>query len=228
MLVLFTDYVLLCCICPNFGTKSHPPPPVSLPWPKQLCCLSLKAADERRSDTIEMVRRDPLLMTQMREMLAKQDGGAAAAAVDAEIVRSVAASLGAMKRGSKSNTGRIAYNTVLAAVAGAGEHTCDPAHPCSPAARCPPGQPRDAAASLTARAERLGVRPNTYRQAHVRMHNANLSIPPKEALDEGRYLWTKPKTRSDATDERVVDLATRYWHSDDISRASGDSGKTLL
>ncbi|CAM9677252.1 unnamed protein product [Pylaiella littoralis] len=183
-----------------------------------------------------MVRGDPVLMEQMRKMLAEQDGGAAAAAaaaardsaIDAEIVRSTAASLEAMKEGSKSNVGRIAYNTVLAAVAGAGEHICDPAHPCNPAARCPPAPPQGAAASFTRRAERLGIRPNTYREAHVRMHNANLSIPPKEALDEGRYLWAERKTRSDATDRRVVDLATRYWHSDDISRASGDSGKILL
>ncbi|CAN0402065.1 unnamed protein product [Pylaiella littoralis] len=60
------------------------------------------------------------------------------------------------------------------------------------------------------------------------MKNANFSVPPQQALKEGRYLWADRKTRSDVTDSRVMDLARRYWHSDDVSRASGDSGQKAM
>ncbi|CAN0108099.1 unnamed protein product, partial [Pylaiella littoralis] len=60
------------------------------------------------------------------------------------------------------------------------------------------------------------------------MKNANFSLPPQQALKEGRYLWADRKTRSDVTDSRVMDLARRYWHSDDVSRASGDSGQKAM
>lgn len=60
------------------------------------------------------------------------------------------------------------------------------------------------------------------------MENANFYVPPQQALKEGRYLWADRKTRSDVTDSRVTDLARRYWHSYDVSRASGDSGELML
>ncbi|CAM9190735.1 unnamed protein product [Ectocarpus sp. 13 AM-2016] len=55
------------------------------------------------------------------------------------------------------------------------------------------------------------------------MHKIDHTIPPKDALEKGRYLWAPRKERSDKMDERVMGLARRFWHSDDISRASGDS-----
>lgn len=69
------------------------------------------------------------------------------------------------------------------------------------------------------------MRADTFREAHVRMHRTNHSIPPPQALEEGRYCWATRKIRSDATDQRVLDLAYRFWHSDNVSRASGDSGE---
>lgn len=56
------------------------------------------------------------------------------------------------------------------------------------------------------------------------MRLTDYSIPPAQAVEKGRYCWGRWKTRSDATDPRVTELAGRYWHTDDISRASGDSG----
>ncbi|CAB1107057.1 unnamed protein product [Ectocarpus sp. CCAP 1310/34] len=60
------------------------------------------------------------------------------------------------------------------------------------------------------------------------MHRTDHTIPPQEALEKGRYLWAPRKERSDKMDERVMGLARRFWHSDDISRASGDSGTKAM
>ncbi|CAB1096106.1 unnamed protein product [Ectocarpus sp. CCAP 1310/34] len=168
-----------------------------------------------------MVRKDPVLEEEMRTMLGVQ-GLEGVAAAHAENTRAMAASLAALKGKSQSNIGRVAYTTVLAAVAGAGEHTCSPTDPCNPAERCPPAEPQGGV-SFAQRAESLGVREKTFRAAYVRMHHTDHTIPPPQALEEGRYCWTTRKTRSDATDERVLELAIRFWHCDDVSRASGDS-----
>ncbi|CAM9212837.1 unnamed protein product [Ectocarpus sp. 12 AP-2014] len=178
------------------------------------------------ADVLEMVRKDPVLEEEMRTMLGVQ-GLEGKAAVHAENTRAMAASLAALKGKSQSNIGRVAYTTVLAAVAGAGEHTCSPTDPCNPAERCPPAEPQGGV-SFAQRAESLGVREKTFRAAHVRMHHTDHTIPPPQALEEGRYCWTRRKTRSDATDERVLELAIRFWHSDDVSRASGDSVKKAM
>lgn len=57
----------------------------------------------------------------------------------------------------------------------------------------------------------VGVRASTFREAYIPIHNANLSIPPEQALKEGRYIWAERKIRSDATDQLVMDLAKRFW-----------------
>ncbi|CAN0331182.1 unnamed protein product [Pylaiella littoralis] len=152
-------------------------------------------------------------MQQLREMLGTEELGAAAArvaAANAGIVRGAAAALEGMKRHSKTSIGRMVYNCALGTVVGEGEHTSDPA------------------ASLATRAEVLGVRPATYREANARMRKVDFSVPPQQALEEGHYLWAERKTRRDVRHPRVVDLAKRYWHCDDVSRASGDSGKKAM
>ncbi|CAB1110877.1 unnamed protein product [Ectocarpus sp. CCAP 1310/34] len=78
-----------------------------------------------------------------------------------------------------------------------------PTDPCNPAERCPPAAPQGGV-SFAQRAENLRVRGKTLRAAHVRMHHADHTIPPPQALEQGRYCWTTHKTRSDATDERVL------------------------
>ena len=145
------------------------------------------------------------------------------AAVNAENTRAMATSLQALKKNCKTNIGRIAYNTVLAAAAGAGEHVCSPDDPCDPARRCPPAAP-EGGVTMAQRAESLGVRTKTFRDGHWRMHLTDHSIHPAQAVEEGRYCWVQKKRRNDAMDERVQDLAVRWWHSDEVSRASGDSG----
>ena len=173
---------------------------------------------------------DAVLMGKMRAMLGAEALGeeaAKVAAVNAANTRTFAASLGALQQNSQSNIGRIAFTTGLSIAAGAGEHTCDPANPCDPADRCDAAEVLDGV-SLTQRAKSLGVRINTFREAHVRMHNTNHSIPPAQALEDGRYCWTSRKVRSDATNPRGLDLGIRFWHPDDVTRASGDSGELHL
>lgn len=173
---------------------------------------------------MQMIQDDPVLMEEMKAILVAEALGptrAKQAAVDAAITRMAAASLEALRQNcNRSDMDRIAYDTALAAVAGAGEHTCDPADPCDPANRCDAAEPRNGA-TLAKRAERLGVSFATFREAHIRMHNTNHSVPPEQALEEGCYLWARRKlTRSDATDRRVLDKGKKFWHSDDVSRAT--------
>lgn len=51
------------------------------------------------------------------------------------------------------------------------------------------------------------------------------NMPPAEALGSGEYAWTKRAQWSDATSQELLDQATRYWHSDNVSRATANSGK---
>lgn len=169
-----------------------------------------------------MVGRDPVLEEEMREHLGMPKPESVAA-VDAENTRAMGCSLAALQKNCKSNIGRIAYNTALAVAAGAGEHTCSPEDPCDPTERCLPAEPKGGV-TLRQRAESLGVREKTFREAHVRMHSVDHSVAPSEAVEEGRYCWAARKERSDKTDSRVLALAYRHWHSDDVSRGCGDSG----
>lgn len=187
---------------------------------------AVQPADERREKLMAEVRKDPVLQKQLRAMLGMPEQGSEAA-IHAENTRALAASLTALKRHCKSNIGRIAYNTALAVAAGAGEHTCSSDDPCDPARRCRPAKP-ESGVTLHQRAESLGVRMKTFRDAFWRMNLTDHSKPPSQALEEGRYCWVARRTRSDATDPRVLELAVRFWHTDDISRASGDSGIAVL
>lgn len=146
------------------------------------------------------------------------------AAVNAENTRAMATSLQALKKNCKTNIGRIAYNTVLAAAAGAGEHVCSPDDPCDPARRCPPAAP-EGGVTMAQRAESLGVRTKTFRDGHWRMHLTDHSIHPGTGCGRGALLLggTQGKERP-----RVLELAGRFWHTDAISRASGDSGTAVL
>lgn len=57
------------------------------------------------------------------------------------------------------------------------------------------------------------------------MKKARHDVSPQEALNLGLYLYSSRRKRSDAKDEECLDLARQYWHNDDISRATGNSGK---
>lgn len=83
---------------------------------------------KHRADVMRMVEEDPVLKKRMTSLPERVTAEAAAvAAQNAATVRATAASLQTLQKNCKSTIGRNAYNTVLAAVAGAGEHTCVPA-----------------------------------------------------------------------------------------------------
>lgn len=57
------------------------------------------------------------------------------------------------------------------------------------------------------------------------MHNTDHDVAPQQAVVEGTYIHSERKTRSDVTHPEVTAYMRVYWHSDDVSRATGNSGK---
>lgn len=84
---------------------------------------------------------------------------------------------------------------------------------------------RSEGVSSARQAASLGIRPQTFRDAEERMKNARHDLPPAEAVAQGAYVYNERKTRSDATSEELVVLMRRFWHGDDVSRATGNSGE---
>lgn len=174
----------------RFHNLTLPPTRTIIPY----ISYPIQQAPERRRADAELTVQgwSPAMKEDIESILGKEALGAAAstvAAIDAENTRAIIASLEALRLNTQSSMGRISYNTVLAAAAGAGEHTYNPAERCHPSSRCPAAPPQDAALSLAARAPSLGVRgAATFSAAHRRMHNTDHSVPPPEALEKGRYL----------------------------------------
>ncbi|CAB1114872.1 unnamed protein product [Ectocarpus sp. CCAP 1310/34] len=187
-----------------------------------------QASEERRSSALELIQKDHVLMERVRAMLgasAADQAAAKEAAVNAANTRALRASLQALKRHSNSSIGWTAYTTALATAAGAGEHTCPDPNLCPPGNRCKPAEP--GGVSFAERAKSLGIRYETFSDARVRMHNTNHDIAPRDAVSDGCYVYNERKTRSDVTNPEVMALAKAFWHSDDVSRATGNSGKLL-
>lgn len=186
-----------------------------------------QAAAKRRADAMELVRTDPVLREEVRELLEQATDPAAArvAEVNAANTGALRASLQLLKRHSHTTIGRIAYTTVLAAAAGAGEHSCEDPSKCHPGKRCRPVEP--GGISWARRADSLGIRRETFDEARVRMHNTDHDVTPQQAVGEGCYIHSERKTRSDVTHPEVTACMKVYWHSDDVSRATGNSGKLI-
>lgn len=81
--------------------------------------LLQQAEKKHRAEVVKMVENDPVLKEEINQKLRVSDEGRVDA-VHAEITRALAASLVALELNCKSNIGRVAYNTVLAAAAGSG------------------------------------------------------------------------------------------------------------
>ena len=59
--------------------------------------------------------------------------------------------------------------------------------------------------------------------AKKRVRRLRSDLTPSLAMDEGAY-WFQPRgKRSDTTPPEVLELMKRFWHTDGISRASGNS-----
>ncbi|CAM9837887.1 unnamed protein product, partial [Hapterophycus canaliculatus] len=184
-----------------------------------------QAAKKRRVEDLEFIRTDPQLMNEVQGMLWTEgvdQAAAKASKIDAANTRASRASLASLKTHAKTTIGRIAYTTAPAVVAGAGEHTCDPSDPCRPGERCHSVEP--GGASFSDRAESVGIRWDAFSEARARMHNTNHDLAPQQAYADGCYLHNERKVRSDVTNPEVMELARLYWHSDDVSRATGNSG----
>ncbi|CAB1110060.1 unnamed protein product [Ectocarpus sp. CCAP 1310/34] len=124
------------------GPRRSPQPTTTPPRQRQT------AIDRHRDGVKQSVLEDDVLKEELRELLCVGELGEAAAtkaAVDAENIRALVASIETLKLHSHSNIGRAAYNTVIAAAAGA-EHTCDPDDPCTPDEPCAPAEPQGAEA----------------------------------------------------------------------------------
>ncbi|CAB1099564.1 unnamed protein product [Ectocarpus sp. CCAP 1310/34] len=187
-----------------------------------------QASEERRSSALELTQKDHMLMERVRVMLgasAADQAAAKEAVVNAANTRALRASLQALKWHSNSSIGWTAYTTALATAAGAGEHTCPDPNLCHPGNRCKPAEP--GGVSFAERAKSLGIRYETFGDARFRMHNTNHDIAPRDAVSDGCYVYNERKTRSDVTNPEVMALAKAFWHSDDVSRATGNSGKLL-
>lgn len=129
----------------------------------------------------------------------------AEAAVHAATTREAAASVRSLRENAQSDVGRRTYQAALSVLVGTGE--------------------RSEGVSSARRAASLGIRPQTFRDAEGRMKSARHDLPPAEAVAQGAYVYNERKTRSDATSEELVVLMRQFWHSDDVSRATGNSGE---
>lgn len=152
-----------------------------------------QAAATRRAEAMELVRTDPVLREEVRVLLELTADPAVArvAEVNAANTRALRASLQLLKRHNHTTIGRTAYTTVLAAAAGAGEHSCEDQSTCHPGERCKPAEPGGV---FTLRAESLGIRYDTFADARVRMHNTDHESTPQQAMREGCYIHSERKT----------------------------------
>ena len=81
--------------------------------------------------------------------------------------------------------------------------------------------------SLASRAASLGVRSDVLGEAQKRMQRVLRDAPSANAIASAWYLLTRREKRNDATDSEFLDMAKRFWHSEDISRAPGNYDYTL-
>lgn len=73
------------------------------------------------------------------------------------------------------------------------------------------------------KAKILGVHPDHFTAARQRAKMLKPDIYPTVAMDDGSY-WFHPRSkRSDAAPPELVELMKRFWHTDEVSRATGNS-----
>ena len=49
-----------------------------------------------------------------------------------------------------------------------------------------------------------------------------------DTIASGRYLLTRREKWNEATDSELLDMAKRFWHSEDIARVPGNFGEYTL
>ena len=120
-----------------------------------------------------------------------------------EMLAATRKALAAASTQGRTNEGRRTFQTILTAAAFDG----------------------DGPSKVTAKrkAELLGVHPEHFVGANRRVARLRSDLAPEEALAEGPY-WFQPRgKRSDATPPELLELMKRFWHTNEVSRASGNS-----
>ena len=120
-----------------------------------------------------------------------------------EMLAATRKALAAASTQGRTNEGRRTFQTILTAAAFDG----------------------DGPSKVTAKrkAELLGVHPEHFVGANRRVTRLRSDLAPEEALAEGAY-WFQPRgKRSDATPPELLELIKRFWHTKEVSRASGNS-----
>ena len=69
----------------------------------------------------------------------------------------------------------------------------------------------------------LGVREQTLSFARQRLEKLRADLHPDEAIRTGAYWYVPRARRSDATSPELLSLMRQFWHTDEVSRASGNS-----
>ncbi|CAB1103201.1 unnamed protein product [Ectocarpus sp. CCAP 1310/34] len=69
----------------------------------------------------------------------------------------------------------------------------------------------------------INVRRQSFNFAVGRAKKLNPDVRPTEALKDGVYWFSPRAKRSDAASDELVSLMRQYWHTDEVSRASGNS-----
>ena len=71
-------------------------------------------------------------------------------------------------------------------------------------------------------AEILDVHPDFFSVARKRAKRLRADMPPSAALNEGAY-WYQPRLRRcDAASPELMQMMGRFWHTDGVSRPSGE------
>ncbi|CAM9284975.1 unnamed protein product [Scytosiphon promiscuus] len=86
------------------------------------------------------------------------------------------------------------------------------------------------ASSVTGKckAELLGVHEAVYSAARQRAKALDTDVSPNIAIDQGTYWFAPRSKRSDATKPEVLSLMKTFWHTDEVSRATGKAGDTNM
>lgn len=129
-----------------------------------------------------------------------------------ELMLAMKCALGDAKVHGRTVEGRRAFQTILTAAAyetGGGRDV---------------GGYKPSTTPVTAKrmAEILDVHPDFFSVARKRAKRLRADIAPSEAIDEGAY-WYQPRIRRcDAASPELVQLMERFWHTDGVSRPSGN------
>lgn len=128
--------------------------------------------------------------------------------------------IGVAQKQNKTNEGRRTWQTLLTAAAFP-RRANDGAEEEDEEEEDEEEEPQSISGKRKAAA--LGVSEKAWRYALKRMKALEADIYPAEAIENGVY-WSSPRARrSDAVSDELVSLMRQFWHTDEVSRATGNS-----